>query len=349
MKKANSEALSVAKYIGSFLNDYAPIHMTGSEHTLKSYETAISLYLTFLEEEKSVTDSSLCWKNFCRQWIEDWIGWLQVKRGCKPASCNVRLGSLRAFLKYVGEHSPGLLYIYLESSTMKKCKTQARKVEGLTKEAVATLLEMPDLNSPTGRRDLTLMVLLYATATRISEILSLKISQIHIDSPKPHIIVIGKRDKLRTAYVLPKAAAHIRQYISEFHGKNPDPEAYLFYSRCGGSRSMLTPPAIDKRLKKYAAEAHKLCPDVPTGLHSHQFRHAKASHWLEDGINIVQISFLLGHAQLQTTMVYLDVSKEQELKALATLETEKDKALSAKWKETTGTLKNLCGIGTRMV
>jgi site-specific recombinase XerD len=189
------------------------------------------------------------------------------------------------------------------------------------------------------------MILLYATATRISEILSLKINQIHLESPKPYITVIGKRDKLRTAYLLPKAVSHVRQYIFEFHGENPDPEAYLFYSRCGGFHSMLTPPAIDKRLKKYATEGHKICADVPLGLHPHQFRHAKASHWLEDGINIVQISFLLGHVQLQTTMIYLDVSKEQELKALATLETEKDKRVSPKWKEPFGTLKNFCGIG----
>jgi len=347
MKKAKSEAVSVAKYIGSFLNYYAPIHMTGSENTLKSYEIAISLYLTFLEEEKTVTGSSLCWNNFNRQWIEDWISWLKGKRGCKPASCNVRLGSLRAFLKYAGEHNPGLLHIYQESSMIKKCKTPSRKVEGLTKEAVTALFEMPDLNSSTGRRDLALMVLLYATATRIGEILSLKINQVHIAPQKTYITVIGKRDKLRTAYLLPKAAAHVKQYILEFHGENPDPEAYLFYSRCGGLHSMLTPPAIDKRLKKYAAEAHNICPDVPLGLHPHQFRHAKASHWLEDGINIVQISFLLGHEQLQTTMVYLDVSKEQELKALATLETEKDKSVSPKWKEASGTLKNLCGICTR--
>ena len=65
--------------------------------------------------------------------------------------------------------------------------------------------------------------------------------------------------------------------------------------------------------------------DVPLDLHAHQFRHAKASHWLEDGMNIVQISFLLGHEQLQTTMVYLDITTEEEAKALATLEDENDK------------------------
>jgi site-specific recombinase XerD len=347
MKKAKSEAVSIARYIGSFLNDYAPIHMTGSTHTLKSYETAISLYLTFLEEMKSVTGAILCWEHFSHQWIEDWIEWLKTERGCKPASCNVRLGSIRSFLKYVGEHDPGLLHVYQDSTTIKKCKIPSRKVEGLTKEAVKVLLEVPDLDTSTGRRDLALMVLLYSTAARISEILSLKIKDIHLDAKKPYITVIGKRDKIRTAYLLPKAASHVRQYILEFHGGSLNSDAYLFYSRCGGFYSMLTPPAIDKRLKKYASQAHEICPDVPIGLHPHQFRHAKASHWLEDGINIVQISFLLGHAQLQTTMIYLDISKDQELKALATLETENDKKVPPKWKDMNGSLKDLCGLGKR--
>lgn len=87
-----------------------------------------------------------------------------------------------------------------------------------------------------------------------------------------------------------------------------------------------------------------LCEDVPLDLHAHQFRHARASHWLEEGINIVQISFLLGHAQLQTTMVYLDISTEDELKALAVLEDENDKKITPKWKNKTNTLTAFCGF-----
>ena len=71
---------------------------------------------------------------------------------------------------------------------------------------------------------------------------------------------------------------------------------------------------------------------------------AKASHWLEDGMNIVQISFLLGHEQLQTTMVYLDITIEQELKALATLEDENDKKVPKKWKSAKGGLSEFCGV-----
>ena len=79
-------------------------------------------------------------------------------------------------------------------------------------------------------------------------------------------------------------------------------------------------------------------------LHAHQIRHSKASHWLEDGMNIIQISFLLGHSQIQTTMAYLDITTEQEAKALATLEDENSKNISKKWKAGMDSLADFCGV-----
>ena len=93
----------------------------------------------------------------------------------------------------------------------------------------------------------------------------------------------------------------------------------------------------------YAA-AHGICNEVPSGLHAHQIRHAKASHWLEDGMNIVQISFLLGHANLHTTMVYLDITTEQESKALATLEDEGQQNITKKWKVQSNSLAAFLGV-----
>ncbi len=74
------------------------------------------------------------------------------------------------------------------------------------------------------------------------------------------------------------------------------------------------------------------------------FRHAKASHWIEDGINVVQVSFLLGHEQLETTMRYLDITTKEKAKALATLESESQKSIPKKWKNSDGTLKDFCGL-----
>lgn len=93
---------------------------------------------------------------------------------------------------------------------------------------------------------------------------------------------------------------------------------------------------VNKMLKKYAIMAYEKCKDVPLNLHAHQFRHAKASHWLENGMNIAQISYLLGHECIQTTMVYLDITTEQEEKALETLENENQKKIEKRWKTKDG-------------
>jgi site-specific recombinase XerD len=97
-------------------------------------------------------------------------------------------------------------------------------------------------------------------------------------------------------------------------------------------------------LKKHAVCAHEICNEVPNDLHAHQIRHAKASHWLEDGMNIVQISLLLGHEHLQTTMVYLDITNDVKATALATLEDETSQKVTPKWKNADGSLLNLCGL-----
>ena len=100
----------------------------------------------------------------------------------------------------------------------------------------------------------------------------------------------------------------------------------------------MTELAIDKRLKMYGKKAHEICVDVPLTIHAHQFRHGKASHWIEDGLNVLQVSFLLGHKHLETTMVYLDITTEDKAKALAMLENENDKKITKKWKNLNGTL-----------
>ena len=186
--------------------------------------------------------------------------------------------------------------------------------------------------------------LLYATAGRLDEFRSIKIRHLHLDGKKPYVNLIGKRDKIRTAYLLPKVVAYIKVYLSAFHDGTPDPDAYLFYSRVGGKYTKLTEPALAKRIKICAKAAHEKCTDVPLDAHAHQFRHAKASHWLEDGINVVQVSFLLGHEQLETTMRYLDITTEDKIKALATLEDETQKTVPKKWKNKNGTLTDFCGL-----
>ena len=344
--KTKKDASIIARHLSSFLNDYLPSQKTESAHTLKSYQDTFSLYIQFLEE-KGIKSSNFDASCFESPRIEEWLRWLRDCRGNQPQTRNNRLASLRTFLKYMGHKDPRFLYLYQGASEIDRCRTQKKKVEGLSRPAVKALLDSPDQKKRMGRRDLVMMLMLYSTAARIDEILSMKVGQLHLDSPKPYVNIIGKGRKVRTLYLLPRTVAHVKKYLVEFHGESPDPEAYVFYSRNEGIYGKLNPATADKMLKKHAARAHEKCSEVPLSLHAHQLRHAKASHWLEDGMNIVQISFLLGHEQLQTTMVYLDITTDDEAKALATLEGENSTKVERKWKKKDGSLRDLCGLPER--
>lgn len=341
--KKNGDSLVIAKRISEFLYEYAPHFLTNSEHTLKGYNDALILYFQFLEES-GITPSNLSHENFERTWVERWIIWLKETRNNSPETCNIRLASMRRFIEYLASKDIRMEYLYQESKLVKRQRCPKRKVTGLSRNAVSALLRAPDMTSMTGRRDLVFMTLLYSTAARMNEMLSLKMCDVNIESAKPYVNLHGKGGKIRTLYILPRAVSLLKQYIKEVHGSNPDPNRYLFFSRVGNEHKKLTEAAMDKRIKKYATIAHSKCKEVPLNTHAHQFRHAKATHWIEDGLSIVEVQFLLGHEQIETTMRYLDITTAEKIKALATLETESEKKLEKKWRKTDKSLCGFCGL-----
>ena len=344
MKKAEKESMAIAKHIRSFLTVYAPSIEGQSENTVRSHETAISLFLGFLENEHNVVPATLSGNCFDRDMVEKWLLWLRGVRGCSPQTCNVRLASLRAFLNYLGDKELSMLQISQAATAIPRMKAAKKKVEGMSKDAVKALMEAPDTSTSTGRRDLALIVTIYAMAARLDEVLSIRIKHLQLTAKKPYATIIGKGNKIRSLFLPPKAVAHLERHLLEFHGGAPDPEAYVFYSRNEGPYAKISQMAVSKRLRLHAKSANSLCPDVPLGLHAHQLRHAKASHWLEDGMNIVQISLLLGHEQLLTTMVYLDVTLDQKTLALESREDGYAPNMPKKWHGGKNSLPAFCGV-----
>lgn len=328
--RSGNEARFFTKTISEFISSYAPVHLTDSENTIKSYQATLGKYLGFLEDVKGYTTQTLAAACFERTMIEEWMRHMRKNETLSPDTCNIRLGGLRTYLKYLGSRDIKYKYLYSEAVDIPLMKTEKKKVVGLSKAAVKALLAEPVQSTPTGKRDLVFMIIAYGTAARMSEILSVKIKHLYLEGSKPYVTVIGKGNKTRTLYLLPKAVTHIKKYIITTHGELPNPESYLFYSRNGDAQDKLSSKAMEKRLRIYASKAHVKCSDVPLDLHAHQFRHARATHWLEEGMNVVEISVLLGHEQLATTMRYLDISTEDQIKALATLEDENDTKLSPK-------------------
>ena len=184
---------------------------------------------------------------------------------------------------------------------------------------------------------------LYATACRVGELLSMRVSQLHLLVESPHALVRGKGGKMRVVYVPERCVDHLLAYMDEFHGGSPDPDAYLFWSRNHPAGTHpLSRDAVANMLRKHAARARETCPEVPATVTPHTLRHARASHWLEHGMGIAQISLLLGHASVQTTMDYLDVTVDARAKAIQSV-SDAPKP-EKKWRGSETTLLSFCGL-----
>lgn len=344
MKKFRNESKEIINYITKFLNTYVLSQRTESEHTLKSYHITLKLYLQFLEEN-DVTISNINYKCFDVSHIEKWLDWLINIRKNKSQSVNNRLASLRVFLNYLGREDISLLNLYTEATLIPRRKQPKVKVKGISKEAIKILFDVIDKESISGKRDLTMFVLIYNTGIRLNEALSIKIKDLHLNIEKSYVSITGKGNKLRSLYLLPKTVNYIKNYIKENHGQQPKDDDYLFYSRVKGKQYKLTEKAIEKQLRKWATIANKRYNEIPIDLSPHQLRHSAACHWLDDGMNIVQISYLLGHEQLQTTMVYLEVTTAQKAKALEIInKDDSNESKDKKWIKDISKLTDLCKI-----
>jgi len=158
---------------------------------------------------------------------------------------------------------------------------------------------------------------MYDTGCRVGEELNIKVKDLYLDVKTPYVTINGKGDKKRPLLLSEKTVQIISLYIKMFFGNYPNPEGYLFYSTHGGIFKQISEDAVNDRLYIISEKANKSCSKVPLHMHCHQIRHSAASHWLQDGINIAQISRYLGHECLETTRIYLGISREELEQALA--------------------------------
>lgn len=333
MKKL-TESLVIAKAIREWEEVYLPDIRTLSPHTLRAYHEAITLYAIFMKDVKSTDCDNLSGKSFSIACIQEWMLWLKYERSCSNSTCNQRLACLKNFLKFLSKKDIRFVQMGMEAREVKQMRYIRPAQVEITQEAMKTLFNAIDLKTKIGKRDFTLFYLIYSIGARIDEVLSLKMSDIHLNEPngKNYIAVLGKGAKRRSPPILKEVAKVLKGYIEMFHGKKPNPGDLLFFVHYDGGKKKLTQEAVNKRLKIYAQKAHVINPEVPDNLHCHQLRHARASHWLEQHLNIVAIQRLMGHSDINTTMRYIFVSTEQKNQALATLEDDVIKDTGKKWK-----------------
>lgn len=337
--KNNGRTIVLAKMFSEFLGTYDGKR---SVCTITGYRTAMKLFASFAQQRLGADVGHFDITYFSEQNVSLYLEWLQDKQGASPQTCNLRLCQIRAFLKYASK-DPAIMPYYLSLRKIERHITEnrAKVVEPLSKNAITALMKTPGTGTETGLRYTTLMAMLYTMALRIDEALSIKIRDLMLDVGKPYVTVVGKGRKARAAYFMKATLKLLRKYIVNEHGRNPNPDAYLFYARSGGVFTKVSERGVNKQLCVYAAIARKSCPEVPERIHSHQFRHSMATHLLEDGMNVFQISKILGHENVETTMTYLGVTVSMTDSAIRKVESTAARSVKPVWTKRIDKLKDL--------
>jgi integrase/recombinase XerD len=178
----------------------------------------------------------------------------------------------------------------------------------LSLEEVDALLGAPDLSTPRGLRDRALLDVLYATGLRVTELVTLRPSDLNLDVG--FLTCIGKGDKQRIVPVGEQAIASLRTYMAGGRSALLKGQASPWLFPGGRSTSALTRVGFWKLLKTYALKA-----GVTSDVSPHVLRHSFATHLLDRGADLRAIQMMLGHAALSTTQIYTHVL-EARLKRL---------------------------------
>ncbi|RUO44344.1 site-specific tyrosine recombinase XerD [Aliidiomarina taiwanensis] len=269
-----------------------------SEHTLAAYRSDLKQLERWLMTPLNTMPENQQLAQVQGQQLEDFIA--QLSREGRTARSQARL--LSACRKY---------YQYLQRTggrednpcTYLRTPKQAASLPDTLSEAeVTALLEAPDTQTAIGVRDKAMLEVMYATGLRVTELISLRMSEISLRQGL--VRVVGKGDKERLVPLGEEALHWLEQYLKYQRAdfvKQPTDLVFL-----SGRARKMTRQTFWHRVKIYAELA-----GVTRNLSPHKLRHAFATHLLNHGADLRALQMLLGHADIATTQIYTQVAKER--------------------------------------
>jgi integrase/recombinase XerD len=264
-----------------------------SKNTLEAYKRDLLLFAEWLQRDRT--------KNLLETVEADIHAYFAFKHEhSKATSSNRRLAVLRRFYQFALRTNR----IQTDPCVrLKSARQPARFPKTLSEQNVEALLAAPDIHTPLGLRDRTMLELMYASGLRVSELVLLK--SVEVGMNEGVLRVTGKGDKTRLVPFGEEARVWIERYLKEarvliLNGKNHDA---LFVTALGGP---MTRQMFWQIIKKYALRA-----DINAPLSPHTLRHAFATHLLNHGADLRVVQLLLGHADISTTQIYTHVARER--------------------------------------
>jgi integrase/recombinase XerD len=280
-----------------FLKEYLSVlklEKNLSENTLASYKNDISSFIKFVEEENLNDPSEITQKN-----LSFFFKFL-AEAGLTSSSAARYYSSLKGFFNYL------FLSGYIKSNPIEKISPPklSKNLPGvLSVNEIELILAAPSVEDKLGLRDKAMLELFYACGVRISELISLKISDLFFKEEM--IRVLGKGSKERLIPIGSSAIKWMKEYLIKSRSlleKKAVSENYVFLNKRGKKFSRM---GVWKIVDKYVKEA-----GIEKPVHPHTFRHSFATHLLEGGADLRAVQEMLGHADISTTQIYTHIDRE---------------------------------------
>lgn len=302
-----------AKHLTEFLSVFLPSQKNVSKNTIRSYRDTFKLLIKFCQKMNNTPAERITLDVLSDKLLTGFLEWLETERNCSISTRNQRLAAIHSFFRYVQAEEPSGLFQFQKVIAIPSKKARKTMVEHLTPEAMKLLLEQPDKSCLRGRRDLTLLSVLYDTGARVQELIDIKIGDVILHPPAV-IVLTGKGNKTRRVPLMKNTLALLKHYIHDNKLDKPWKNEYPLFTN--NQKNKLTKEGVAYIISKYVAMARKTSTLVPPKVNAHMFRHSKAMHLLQAGVNLIYIRDFLGHVDLKTTEIYARTDTETKRKAI---------------------------------
>lgn len=313
----NASHSPLAPHIQAFFTDHLCRHKRVSPQTLASCRDSFRLLLTFVKETTGIEPSALGVADLDAPTLLAFLDHLEQQRGNSIRSRNIRLSALRTFFRFVALRDPASVEMVARVLAIPGKREDKKLVGYLTRPEIDALIAAPDQSSWLGRRDHALLLTLYNSGARVSEITSLQRAQVTFGATT-FLELQGKGRKERTIPLWPQTRDVLKRWFRE----GGEHKSAMAFPNARGRP--LARHSINYLIHKAVEGAAPHCPSLLTrSITPHLIRHTTATHLLQAGIDIATIALWLGHESIETTHVYLETdlaTKEQALQKLAPVE-----------------------------
>lgn len=302
---------SFGRLLTKYFGEYLPCQKGVSENTLKSYRDTFIQLIEFMKTEFRIPCSRLEFKNFSMERIVSFLNYLEQTRQVSVSTRNQRLAAIHSFFKYLQKQDLSCYEMCKTILSIDFKKAPVPTISYFSIEETKFLFSIPDIRDKDEFRDLTIMALLYETGGRVQELIDLNLENVTLGAC-PTVVLHGKGNKTRVVPIGKDVSIILKKYILE--NQLTRREDILFTNK---QHSKLTRAGIQYIINKYVKRGRTMDHNYfIRNITNHSFRHSKAMHLLEAGVNLIYIRDFLGHTSVTTTEVYAQANAEVKRKVI---------------------------------